>query len=52
MALADGYIITFKTKYDVYKYWRPGDLIAGPRPARRQTGGVLRRLSATAQIAG
>jgi len=23
MALADGYIATFKTKYDVYKYWRP-----------------------------
>jgi hypothetical protein len=23
MALADGYIGTFKTKYDVYKYWRP-----------------------------
>jgi hypothetical protein len=23
MALADGYIAAFKTKYDVYKYWRP-----------------------------
>jgi hypothetical protein len=45
MALADGYIIAFKTKYDVYRYWRPGDLIAGPRPARRQTGAVLRRLT-------
>jgi hypothetical protein len=23
MALADGYIAAFKTKYDVYRYWRP-----------------------------